>query len=83
MNVQLLGVTTIAKALGISSFQVAKDDAYGQLPEPSGRGSYRLSDEYITTATEDVAQQLSKVGVRLSPPPPYRINGGPTARAPQ
>ena len=41
-------------------------DAYGLLPEPSSRGSYRLSDEYITTATDDVAQQLSKAGVRLA-----------------
>jgi len=42
------------------SFQVAKDDTYGQLPEPSSRGSYRLTDEYITTATDDVARQLSR-----------------------
>lgn len=48
------------------SFQVAKDDTYGQLPEPSARGTYRLSDEYVTTATDDVAQQLSKAGVRLA-----------------
>ena len=48
------------------SFQVAKDDAYGQLPEPSARGTFRLSDEYVTTATDDVAQQLSKAGVRLA-----------------
>src|SRR5262252_9029850 len=50
----------------MESFQVAKDDAYGQLPEPSVRGSFRLSDEYVTTATEDVALQLSKAGVRLA-----------------
>jgi hypothetical protein len=48
------------------SFQVAKDDTYGQLPEPSTRGAYRLSDEYITTATDDVARQLSRAGVRLA-----------------
>src|SRR5258708_21254804 len=48
------------------SFKVAKADAYGLLPEPSSRGSYRLTDEYITTATDDVAQQLSKAGVRLA-----------------
>ena len=48
------------------SFQVAKDDTYGQLPEPSKRGTYRLSEEYITTATDDVARQLSKAGVRLA-----------------
>ncbi len=48
------------------SFQVAKADAYGLLPEPSSRGSYPLTDEYVTTATDDVAQQLSKAGVRLA-----------------
>jgi hypothetical protein len=48
------------------SFLIAKADAYGQLPEPSGRGSYRLTDEYVTTATADVAAQLSKAGVRLA-----------------
>ena len=48
------------------SFKIAKDDAYGQLPEPSARGSYRLTDEYVTTATADVATQLTKAGVRLA-----------------
>jgi hypothetical protein len=48
------------------TFQVAKDDAYGQLPEPSRRGSFRLTDEYVTSATEDVSLQLSKAGVRLA-----------------
>jgi hypothetical protein len=50
----------------VESFDVAKADAYGQLPQPSTRGSYRLSDEYITTATDDVARQLSKAGMRLA-----------------
>ena len=50
----------------MESFQVAQNDAYGQLPEPTQRGSYRLTDKYITTATDDVAQQLSKAGVRLA-----------------
>jgi hypothetical protein len=48
------------------SLQVAKADTYGLLPEPSSRGSYRLSDEYVTTATDDVARQLSRAGVRLA-----------------
>jgi hypothetical protein len=48
------------------AFQVAKDDAYGQLPAPNTRRSYRLTDEYVTTATDDVSQQLSKAGVRLA-----------------
>jgi hypothetical protein len=48
------------------AFQVATDDAYGQLPAPNARGSYRLTDEYVTAATEDVSRQLSKAGVRLA-----------------
>ena len=50
----------------MESFKVAKEDAFGQLPEPSSHGSFRLSDEYVTTATEAVALQLSKAGVRLA-----------------
>jgi hypothetical protein len=48
------------------SFKMAKDDAYGQLPEPNSHGSFRLSDDYVTTATNDVSLQLSKAGVRLA-----------------
>jgi hypothetical protein len=48
------------------TFQIAKDDAYGQLPEPNSHGSFRLTDDYVTTATNDVAIQLSKAGVRLA-----------------
>ena len=48
------------------SSQIAKDDAYGQLPDPGSRNSYRLSDDYVTMATQDVALQLSKAGVRLA-----------------
>jgi hypothetical protein len=50
----------------MESFRVAKDDAYGQLPVPNARGSYRLPDEYVAMATRDVAVQLSKAGVRLA-----------------
>jgi hypothetical protein len=50
----------------VESFDVAKADAYGQLPAPSTRGTYRLTDEYVTTATDDVARQLSKAGMRLA-----------------
>src|SRR5262249_22759268 len=31
------------------TFEVAEADAYGLLPEPSARNTYRLTDEYITT----------------------------------
>jgi hypothetical protein len=50
----------------MESFQVAKNDAYGQLPDPSSKGVYRLDDDYMATATQDVAIQLSKGGVRLA-----------------
>jgi hypothetical protein len=48
------------------SFRVAKDDAYGQLPPPNARGSYRLPAEYLAMADRDVMIQLSKAGVRLA-----------------
>jgi S1/P1 Nuclease len=48
------------------SFRVAQNDVYGQLPTPNARGTYRLSDDYVAMATQDVAIQLSKAGVRLA-----------------
>jgi S1/P1 Nuclease len=48
------------------SFSIAKNDSYGQLPEPNARGSFRLSDDYVGEATQDVSLQLSKAGVRLA-----------------
>jgi S1/P1 Nuclease len=48
------------------SFRMAKDDAYGQLPEPNSHGNFRLTDDYVTTAASDVGIQLSKAGVRLA-----------------
>ena len=39
---------------------------YGLLPEPSARNTYQLTDEYIMAASDDVAEQLSKAGVRLA-----------------
>jgi hypothetical protein len=50
----------------MESFKVAKDDAYGRLPAPDGRGKVLLTGEYITMADRDVALQLSKAGVRLA-----------------
>jgi alanine racemase len=50
----------------MESFKVAKDDAYGQLPEPNSKHVYRLSDDYMAMATQDAAMQLSKGGVRLA-----------------
>ena len=50
----------------LEAFAVAKDDAYGHLPRPNARGRFQLSDDYVTMATQDVAMQLSKAGVRLA-----------------
>jgi hypothetical protein len=61
-----IGLIGDPSAWAQETFQVAKDDAFGQLPTPNARGSYRLTDEYITTATQDVSDQLSKAGVRLA-----------------
>jgi hypothetical protein len=50
----------------LESFQIAKEDVYGQLPPPNAKGTYRLTDDYISLGTQDVAIQLSKGGVRLA-----------------
>lgn len=50
----------------LDSFAVARDDAYGRLPQSNARGTFRLPDDYITMAMRDVAIQLSKAGVRLA-----------------
>lgn len=47
-------------------FDLAKVDAYGELPAPNARGKYRLTDVYVAMADRDVAMQLSKAGVRLA-----------------
>jgi hypothetical protein len=48
------------------SFAVAQSDAYGQLPPPNSHGSFLLTDDYVSMATNDVSLQLSKAGVRLA-----------------
>lgn len=48
------------------TFKVAQDDAYGQLPAPFTRGSYRLTDDYVAMVANDVSAQLSKAGVPLA-----------------
>ena len=50
----------------MESFKVAKDDTYGQLPQPNAGDTYQLAGEYIAMETHDVASQLSKAGVRLA-----------------
>ena len=44
----------------------ATSELFVKLPEPSARNTYQLTDDYVATATDDVAQQLSKAGVRLA-----------------
>jgi hypothetical protein len=46
-----------------------------RLAESSARGDYRPSDEYVTTASQDVPLQLSKAGVRLA----FVPNNAPSA----
>jgi len=48
------------------SFTLAKTVAYGMLPTPNAKGSYRLPASYIKAADRDAAIQLSKAGVRLA-----------------
>lgn len=48
------------------SYHIAKDDAYGKLPRRGVGGIYRLDGAYRRMADADVAQQLSKAGVRLA-----------------
>jgi hypothetical protein len=48
------------------TFQIARDDAYGRLPQPNMHRVYVLSDDYVSMAVQVVAVQLSKAGVRLA-----------------
>ena len=50
----------------METFALGRDHAYGKLPPANERGSYRLTDAYIDMAVHDVANQLSKAGVRLA-----------------
>jgi hypothetical protein len=50
----------------LESFAMARDDAYGQLPPPTRRYTYRLTPAYLEMATRDVQVQLAKAGVRLA-----------------
>jgi len=54
------------RKLRLESFKIAQDDAYGQLPPPNTHDSFSLTDDYVSTATNDVSLQLSKAGVRLA-----------------
>jgi len=49
----------------MEAFGLARDNAYGLLPEPNG-GIYVLDDRYISAANQDVRLQLQRAGVRLA-----------------
>jgi len=50
----------------LEAFALARDDAYGLLPQSSDQGIYTLSAAYVEQAERDVALQLSRAGVRLA-----------------
>ncbi len=50
----------------LESFRSADRDAYGQLPEPTPSGSYRLTSRYVELAVSDTRLQLAKAGTRLA-----------------
>ncbi len=50
----------------LESFELAQRDAYGLLPAPTRRGTYRLDAAYVDAAVRDVRLQLTKAGVRLA-----------------
>jgi hypothetical protein len=47
------------------SYQIAKSQVYGKLPQPNSDGSYMLDRDYVDNATQIVSLQLRKAGVRL------------------
>ncbi|KVE26847.1 hypothetical protein WS67_14795 [Burkholderia singularis] len=50
----------------LEAFGVAKQDAYGKLPQPNASGVYVLPSSYVSTAEADVSLQLRRAGVRLA-----------------
>lgn len=48
------------------SYTVGRRHAFGKLPPPDSAGHYILTPAYVDDATQIVAQQLSKAGVRLA-----------------
>lgn len=50
----------------METFEVAKTHAYGLLPAPTSPQHYALTPAYVADATRQVAEQLSKAGVRLA-----------------
>jgi hypothetical protein len=50
----------------MESFGLARNDAYGRLPELGVQGAYVLDAAYIAAAARDIRFQLSRAGVRLA-----------------
>ncbi|HEX4052220.1 MAG TPA: S1/P1 nuclease, partial [Steroidobacteraceae bacterium] len=50
----------------MESFALARRVAYGELPEPTARGGYRLPTAYMSESRAIAALQLSRAGVRLA-----------------
>jgi S1/P1 Nuclease len=50
----------------LEAFTLARDDAYGLLPQSSDQGIYTLSAAYVEQAVTDTALQLSRAGVRVA-----------------
>jgi hypothetical protein len=50
----------------MEAFALARDNAYGLLPAPSGQSTYSLPPAYVDQAVRDVALQLIRAGVRLA-----------------
>jgi hypothetical protein len=50
----------------MEAFALARGDAYGLLPAPSGQNTYSLPPAYVEQAVRNVALQLSRAGVRLA-----------------
>jgi hypothetical protein len=48
------------------SYKVSRKHTFGKLPAPDSAGHYLLTPAYVDDATQTVAEQLSKAGVRLA-----------------
>ncbi len=48
------------------SYKVSRKHTFGKLPAPNSAGHFILTTAYVDDATQTVAEQLSKAGVRLA-----------------
>jgi hypothetical protein len=59
----------------MESFEVARKDAYGELPEPSTQGVYALDGRYVDAAAKDVRMQFARAGDYGVDPPSRGVSG--------